>query len=196
MRSGLKPGEPVSRKRVLWALRSPCSQQLRSGTWALGPVSAEASRPDLQGSPHISVALGIIIKARPHLSEASKCPSKTMHHESGFLLNENRRMYSRMICLQPVHLLQEETPHRVLGWRPFWKICSLWCDFSFHPLLAGSVTLGMTTWTLGAEVSSLASGWFMGADLFYMDILKNCQIVLMKYSRLGGTLPRLKTRWW
>lgn len=45
-----------------------------------------------------------------------------------------------------------------------------------------------------AKTSSLGIAGDLWGRLFHMDILKSCQIVLIKYSGSGGKLPRLETR--
>ena len=198
----MKPGETVSMEACLRAPRSRCSQQLRSGHLGSGASVWGSQYPPWTpgNSSHFSGSGALSPRARPPLSEASKCPSKTMHCESGFLLNENKRIHSKMICLQSrASLTGGNTPSRP-GLEALLKdpCLVIRCQLS-STLLAGPVTLGMITWTLGAE--SLFSGvtgdlWGQTYFFFYMDILKSCQIVLMKYSGSGGTRPRLKTRWW
>ena len=165
-------------KRVLWAPRSRCSWQLRSGHLGSGAsIWGSQYLPWPPGkSSHFCGSGALSTRARPHLSEASKCPSKTVHHESGFLLNENKRIY-KMICLQSRASLTGG-------------------NTSSCPRLEALLKdLFLVMWF---QLSHRHHRWFMGADFFffYMDILKSCQIVLMKYSGSGGTLPRLKTRWW
>lgn len=150
---------PSPWKHVLWALHSQCSQQLRSGHLGSGAsIWGSQYVPWPPGkSSHFCGSGALSSRARPHLSEASKCPSKIMHHESGFLLNENRRICSRMICLQPrASLTGGNAPSRP-GLEALLKglFLVMWVQLSSTPL-AGSVTLGMTTWILGAE--SLFSG--------------------------------------
>lgn len=149
-------------------------------------------------SSHFCGSGALSPRARPHLSEASKCPSKTMHRESGFLLNENQRIHSQMICLQSRASLTGGNP--ITSWAGGPPEGSAPCDMM-------SAFIHSPGWTYHAGDDNLNTGswksllwrhrWFMGADFFFnMDILKSCQIVLMKYSGSGGAQPRLKTRWW
>lgn len=156
---GWSLASPSPWKHVLWALCSRCSRQLRSGH--LGSGASIWGSQYLPWSPgkssHFCGSGALSSRARPHLSEASKCPSKTVHHESGFLLNENKRIYSKMICLQSRASLTGGNTSSCPRLEALLKdlFLVMWFQLSSTPL-AGPVTLGMTTWTRGAE--SLFSG--------------------------------------